>query len=61
MEKRKPQRLYQHEPLVTPFRWTGDERQFVIRLGHLLDELYNKIGALEKRVKELEGKTDASV
>lgn len=61
MEKRKPQRLYQHEPLVIPFRWTGDERQFAVRLGYLLDELYNKIGALEKRVKELEGKTDASV
>lgn len=55
MEKRKLQRTYQHEPLVTPFRWTGDERQFVIRLGHLLDELYQKIGALEQRVKELEG------
>lgn len=61
MEKRKPQMMYQHEPLVTPFRWTGDERQFVIRLGHLLDDLYQKIGVLETRVKELEGKKDASV
>ena len=55
MEKRKPQMMYQHEPLVTPFRWTGDERQFAIRLGYLLDDLYKKIGVLETRVKELEG------
>lgn len=58
---RKPQMTYQHEPLVTPFRWSGDERQFAVRLGLLIDELYRKIGALETRVKELEGKTDASV
>lgn len=55
MEKRKPQMMYQHEPLVAPFRWTGDERQFAIRLGYLLDDLYKKIGVLETRVKELEG------
>lgn len=58
---RKPQMTYQHEPLVTPFRWSGDERQFAVRLGLLIDELYHKIGVLETRVKELEGKTDASV
>ena len=55
MEKRKPQMMYQHEPLVVPFRWTGDERQFAIRLGYLLDDLYKKIGVLETRVKEREG------
>lgn len=58
---KKPQMTYQHEPLVTPFRWSGDERQFAVRLGLLIDELYRKIGVLETRVKELEGKTDASV
>lgn len=58
---RKPQMTYQHEPLVIPFRWSGDERQFAVRLGLLIDELYRKIGVLETRVKELEGKTDASV
>lgn len=58
---RKPQMTYQHEPLVAPFRWSGDERQFAVRLGLLIDELYRKIGVLETRVKELEGKTDASV
>lgn len=58
---RKPQTTYQHDPLVTPFRWSGDERQFAVRLGLLIDELYRKIGVLETRVKELEDETDASV
>lgn len=58
---RKPHTVYQHEPLITPIRWTGDERQFAIRLGLLLDELYRKIGTLEQRVKELEGNKNDSV
>lgn len=61
MEKRKPQFVYQHEPLVTPFRWTGDERQFALKAGQLIDALYQRIGTLEQRVKELEGNKDASV
>lgn len=61
MEKRKPQRVYQHEPLVTPFRWSGDERQFALRVGQLIDALYQRIGVLETRLKELEGNKDASV
>lgn len=59
--KRKPQRIYQYEPLVTPEKWSGDERQFAIRLTQIVDALYQKIGALEARVKELEGRNDASV
>lgn len=61
MEKRKPQRVYQHEPLITPYRWSGEERQFALRAGQLIDALYNKIGSLESRIKELEGNKDASV
>jgi hypothetical protein len=61
MDKRKPQRVYQHEPLITPYRWSGEERQFALRAGQLIDALYNKIGSLESRIKELEGKKDASV
>lgn len=61
MEKRKPQFVYQHEPLVTPFRWTGDERQFALKAGQLIGALYQRIGTLEQRVKELEGKQNASV
>lgn len=58
---RKPQSVYQHEPLVIPYKWNGEERQFGIKLDRLLDELYRKIGALEQRVKELEGSNNASV
>lgn len=60
-EKRKPQRVYQHEPLVAPARWSFDERQLVIRLSQILDDVYQKYGALETRVKELEAKNDASI
>ena len=59
--KRKPQRVYQHEPLITPSGWSWDERQLVIRLTQILDDVYQKYGALEARVKELEGKNSASV
>lgn len=60
MRNRKTQTAYQHEPVVTPIRWTGDERMFALRVGDLIDELYRKIGTLEKRVKELEGVKDVS-
>lgn len=61
MDKRKPQRVYQHEPLIPPYKWSGEERQFALRAGQLIDALYNKIGSLESRIKELEGNKDASV
>lgn len=48
MAARKPQRVYQHEPLVTPQRWSGEERQFSIRLTAILDDLYAKYGALKQ-------------
>jgi hypothetical protein len=53
--------VYQHEPLITPYKWSGEERQFALRAGQLIDALYNKIGSLESRIKELEGNKDASV
>lgn len=36
---------YQHEPLVTPAGWTGEERRFAIRLKQILDDLYRRSGA----------------
>lgn len=52
---------YQYEPLVTPGGWHGSELQFAIRLTQIVDDLYQKYGALreeneaiKKRVKELE-------
>ena len=60
-EKRKNNQPYQHEPVVPPMNWYGDERRFALRLGQLVDDLYNKYSALNKRVSELEAKNDAQV
>lgn len=60
VNKRKPQRVYQHEPLVKPSNWTGEAQQFFVRLSALIDDLYQKNGRLQQRVKELEGKMNAS-
>ena len=46
--RRKPQMVYQHEPLVTPEKWSGDERQFSVRLTEILDDLYAKYGQLRQ-------------
>lgn len=56
---RKPQNVYQYEPLITPPSWAGDERQLVLRLTQIVDDLYAKISLLQRRVKELEAKNDA--
>lgn len=58
---RKPQKTYQYEPLVMPAKWTGDERQLVLRLTQIMDSLHYRIGQLEHRVKELEAKNDAPI
>lgn len=54
MAKRNTQTSYQYEPLVTPSNWQGDERRFSIRLSQLLDELFNKFGRADTRLKALE-------
>ena len=38
--KRKPQSVYQYEPLITPSHWQGEERQLVVRLTQLFDQLF---------------------
>lgn len=58
---RKQQPLYQYEPLVAPASWQGGERQLVLRLTQILDDLHARMGALERRMKEVEGKKDASL
>lgn len=40
MKKRKPQSVYQYEPLITPSHWQGEERQLVVRLTQLFDQLF---------------------
>ena len=61
MRKNRRSVPYQYEPLVTPVVWHGSELQFAIRLTQIVDDLYQKYGALreenealKKRVKELE-------
>ena len=47
-----------YEPLMTPEKWTGDEKRFAIRLDQLMDELFVKIAALNRRVSALENRKE---
>lgn len=44
----------QHEPLRIPERWQGQDRTLVGQIDRILDEIYNMLGNLEKRIAELE-------
>lgn len=57
--RKKANQAYQHEPAVPPTGWYGDERRYAIKIGQLFDDLYNKYGALLKRVEKLEDKDNA--
>lgn len=48
---------YQYEPLVTPGGWHGSELQFAIRLTQIVDDLYQKYGALRQKTKNVEPST----
>ena len=56
MDNRKRRRasICQYEPLTTPEKWTGDEKRFALRLTQLMDELFEKQLALQKRIAALE-------
>ena len=43
----------QHEPLRVPDGWSGQDRMLVIQIERLFDQLYAKVGELEKKVEEL--------
>lgn len=55
MARRSAAPTYQYEPLITPSEWSGEERNFSIRLTQILDNLHAKIGALTGKatVREL--------
>lgn len=44
----------QHEPLRIPENWRTQDRVFAIQLNRLLDEIYAKIGTLEKKIDDLQ-------
>lgn len=53
---RKPVRASaaQYEPLITPEKWTGEERRFALRLTQLMDDVFMRISSLQQRITELE-------
>lgn len=54
MKKRARPSVAQYEPLTTPEKWTGDEKRFALRLTQLMDELFEKNAAMQKRIAALE-------
>ena len=44
----------QHQPLRIPQNWDQQERMLIVQLEHLLNEIYRKLGDLDRRVKALE-------
>lgn len=60
MEKQTKRRasMVQYEPLVTPEKWSGDEKRFALRLTQLMDELFAKQASLHKRIAALENQKE---
>lgn len=58
VNKRRRASACQYEPLTTPEKWSGDEKRFVLRLTQLMDELFERYAALNRRIKALEAKKE---
>lgn len=56
--KRRQASICQYEPLMTPEKWSGDEKRFALRLTQLMDELFEKQSALQRRIAALEAKKE---
>ena len=54
MSKRRRASVCQYEPLTTPEKWSGDEKRFALRLTQLMDELFAKQSAMNRRLSALE-------
>ncbi len=54
VQKRRRTSACQYEPLTTPEKWSGDEKRFALRLTQLMDELFEKQSAMQKRIAVLE-------
>ena len=59
--KRQHQTVYQHEPLLTPSAWQGEDRRFAIRLAQMMEQLFLEQRKLVQRVKTLEEEKNAQV
>lgn len=50
---RTRQTHYQYEPLITPAEWQGEEKRFAIRLAAHLDNVFQRLGRMEKELAAL--------
>lgn len=48
---RPPQRV----PLRVPENWKGQDRAMIVQLERVLDDVYRRLGSLDRRVTTLEG------
>lgn len=55
------QQSYQHEPLLTPSGWQGEEKRFAIRLGQLMEQLFQTQQGMLRRLKKLEEEQHAQI
>lgn len=60
MQKQQIQ-SYQHEPLLTPQSWQGEEKRFAIRLGQLMEQLFQTQQGILRRLKKLEEEQHAQI
>ena len=61
MAERKRHSQYQYEPLVTPEKWTGEERGFAVRLTQILDELYAKFSGQKETARAEKAEMENSI
>ena len=47
------------EPLRVPQDWQRQDRQFVIQLERVLDDVYSRIDTINKKLAELENAVNA--
>ena len=59
--KKQQNQSYQHEPLLTPSKWQGEEKRFDIRLGQLMEQLFHTQQSILRRLKALEEEQHAQI
>lgn len=50
--------MKQHQPLRTPTGWTGQEASLVMQIDRLFDDIYQMIGKIQEKLKELEAEIE---